>query len=100
MPYYNYECQSCNHTFELLLKISEKDKPLQENCEICGRMEIIKICDSPMICDPVRIGVIKPPKDVTKRIEKIKNDAELKGIDSAIKKVKETKKRLEGEKKL
>lgn len=33
MPTYGYQCNACNHTFEVFQKIT--DEPLQE-CEKCG----------------------------------------------------------------
>jgi len=40
MPIYEYKCDSCNHTFEKLQRIS--DKPLQKCCK-CGQVTLTKL---------------------------------------------------------
>jgi putative FmdB family regulatory protein len=42
MPNYSFECESCNHQFELFLKMSECDNPLKEKCPCCGKKKIVK----------------------------------------------------------
>ena len=35
MPTYTYECESCSNSFEKLIKIDDRDMPLEIPCEIC-----------------------------------------------------------------
>jgi putative FmdB family regulatory protein len=36
MPTYNYECQACDHCFELVMKMSEYDSKVKPTCPECG----------------------------------------------------------------
>ena len=40
MPTYDYECDSCSHSFELFQSISE---PLKKKCPECGRMKLRRL---------------------------------------------------------
>lgn len=40
MPTYDYECDACEHTFELFQTISE---PLRKKCPECGRMKLRRL---------------------------------------------------------
>jgi putative FmdB family regulatory protein len=40
MPTYDYECDACNHTFELFQSISE---PLKKKCPECGRLKLRRL---------------------------------------------------------
>ena len=40
MPTYDYECDSCSHTFELFQSITE---PLKKKCPECGRMKLRRL---------------------------------------------------------
>ena len=43
MPIYEYECSSCNKTFEVVQKIN--DKPLTK-CNLCGKGKVKKLISS------------------------------------------------------
>lgn len=43
MPFYEYECQSCEHYFRDFLKMSEHDKPTKEPCPECGKEQIKQV---------------------------------------------------------
>jgi len=50
MPTYDYECQSCEHPFELVMKMSEYDTKMKPPCPECGAEEkSIRIFTPPMI---------------------------------------------------
>ena len=36
MPNYGFICEGCNHSFEELLSINEREIPLSEDCPQCG----------------------------------------------------------------
>jgi len=40
MPTYDYECDACDHSFELFQTISE---PLKKKCPECGRMKLRRL---------------------------------------------------------
>ncbi len=40
MPTYDYECDACDHAFELFQSISE---PLKKKCPECGRMKLRRL---------------------------------------------------------
>jgi len=40
MPTYDYECDACEHTFELFQTISE---PVKKKCPECGRMKLRRL---------------------------------------------------------
>ena len=42
MPNYGFICNGCNHTFDMLLSISDRDNPLKENCPSCGQKKVNK----------------------------------------------------------
>ena len=46
MPLYEYECESCNHRFEKIVKYS--DPPL-DTCPTCGKGPVRKLFSSPAI---------------------------------------------------
>jgi len=42
MPFYDYKCEKCDHSFEELLKIDERSKPTRRKCPECGEKGCIK----------------------------------------------------------
>lgn len=42
MPNYGFVCESCNFKFDKILKISERDQPLTENCPSCNKKNVSK----------------------------------------------------------
>ncbi len=46
MPLYEYQCQSCQHRFEVIQKYSD---PLVEICKSCGGGPVVKLLSSPAI---------------------------------------------------
>ena len=45
MPFYEYQCQNCQHFTEVMQKIS--DAPLKK-CPSCGRMTLVKLISAPV----------------------------------------------------
>lgn len=37
MPTYDFICNKCNHNFDQLLSISEREKPISEKCPSCKK---------------------------------------------------------------
>ena len=73
MPAYTYHCNSCNHDFEKVLKIADRDLPTQEPCPSCNAEGQVQktILGAPSIGDPVRLGVIKPDSGFKEVMQKI-----------------------------
>jgi putative FmdB family regulatory protein len=46
MPIYDYQCQSCGHTFDVLQRMSEN---LLKDCPECGKAELKKLVSTPKI---------------------------------------------------
>ncbi len=46
MPIYDYQCQSCGHTFDVLQRLSED--PLKE-CPKCGEHQLKKLISTPKV---------------------------------------------------
>ncbi len=40
MPNYGFVCEKCNHKFDSLLSISDREKPLNEPCPSCKKKKI------------------------------------------------------------
>lgn len=74
MALYNYTCTSCDATFELSKKISERDNVGLDACPECATIgQIVRQVGSPMIGYSVTVpgGYGKPPegfREVLRRI--------------------------------
>jgi hypothetical protein len=62
MPTYTFQHKETQEVKELFLKMSEREKWLQDN------PEYTQIHDKMTIGDPVRLGLTKPPSDFSKYI--------------------------------
>ena len=40
MPFYEYKCASCGHTFEKMLSVDDRNEPVKEECPSCGEKAI------------------------------------------------------------
>lgn len=40
MPNYEYQCRRCNHQWEDIQTISNRDRPLEHPCPQCGELEV------------------------------------------------------------
>ena len=73
MPTYSYQCKSCEHYFEELLKIAEMNVPVGEPCPECGKSEINKILTAPpKLVDPVSVGRVKVNSDFSNMLSGMK----------------------------
>jgi putative FmdB family regulatory protein len=72
MPFYDYKCGGCGHTFEEMLRIADMDKPTKKKCSACGKKKVEMVVGAPAACDPVRISTIKPDKGWQEVMAKIK----------------------------
>lgn len=57
MPYYQYQCQACKHSWEQFQKIDNRDLPLTEGCPDCKSTgEVSRGVSAPRLADPYRTG--------------------------------------------
>ena len=75
MPYYDYKCKHCDNVWEEKRTIDDRNIPLDAPCPFCeteGQV-IQSISSAPRLCDPHRMGRIKPSadwRDFTDRLRK------------------------------
>ena len=72
MPYYDYHCTSCEHEFELNMRISERKKPTEEPCPNCSKSTVIQKLASPYHGDPWHFAGKKPDDGFKDRLKEIK----------------------------
>jgi putative FmdB family regulatory protein len=70
MPLYDYHCNDCNATFEVICKISERDDP--HTCPECSSTETSQcMLSCPSIGDPVRMGITQKKNGFQNVLRKI-----------------------------
>jgi putative FmdB family regulatory protein len=42
MPNYGFVCSKCEHTFDLYLKMEERENPISEKCPNCGKKKSVR----------------------------------------------------------
>jgi putative FmdB family regulatory protein len=72
MPFYDYKCGECGHTFEEMLRIADMEKPTKKKCPSCGKKKVEIVVGAPSIVDSVRVGITKPDKGWQEVMAKIK----------------------------
>jgi putative FmdB family regulatory protein len=72
MPYYQYQCKTCEHTFERKLHMEDLHGPEHEPCPECGGAKTVtNLVGGPSFGDPVRLGITRPDegfRDVLREI--------------------------------
>lgn len=79
MPLYDFECETCKHTFEEFQTIANMDNPLKESCPSCKEKgSIIRIVGQVGIGDSSRLestkGRLKPTKEFSEVMTRIKKN--------------------------
>ncbi|MDP7368033.1 MAG: zinc ribbon domain-containing protein [Candidatus Pacebacteria bacterium] len=82
MPYYDYHCMACSHTFEMNMRISERKKPTEEPCPECSKSEIIQQLATPYHGDPWHFAGKKPDEGFKDRLKEIKKSHRGSTIDT------------------
>tara|TARA_R100000808_G_scaffold4037_1_gene13556 strand:+ start:242 stop:526 length:285 start_codon:yes stop_codon:yes gene_type:complete len=73
MPYYDYKCKECDHTWEEQQSIDSRNVPRYNPCPSCGTSDnIILVMGTPSFNDPLALGISKPPAHVQDRLKQIK----------------------------
>lgn len=81
MPFYKFKNKETGEVVEKFLKISEKDSFLSQN------PTLESVIESPMICDPVRVGARKMDtgfKEVLQKIHETTPGSQLNSLSSQI----------------
>lgn len=73
MPTYVFQCKTCEHSFERLLKIANMDEPLSENCPECGKPSVQRIVGgSHAFMTPESLGRKKAPEEFRNWLSAVK----------------------------
>ena len=73
MPYYDYKCKECDHTWEEQQTVASRNVPRYNPCPSCGTSDnIIIVIGTPAFADPYGLGIAKPPAHVQDRLKQIK----------------------------
>lgn len=74
MPLYEFQCEKCNHTFDEVLKMDDRDTPTKNPCPICKEEKcVISVLSAPAVVSPFSIdGLKKPKSDFKERMAQIK----------------------------
>ena len=81
MPYYDYHCTSCEHEFELCMKLSERNGPTEEPCPKCSESEVKLKLATPIVGDPWRFAGKKPDEGFRDRLREMKKHHRGNSID-------------------
>lgn len=70
---YEYRCDKCEHVFERMLKIDDRDNPKSEPCPNCGETGGVQSClSAPMIGGFNSFGGKKINRDFQQKLEGLK----------------------------
>lgn len=75
MPTYDYMCSECEHHFEKILKIDDRNLPESECCPNCGKEKTVSLTiTTSALVSPFRVdGLKKPSSQFTERMNQIKH---------------------------
>ena len=79
MPWYDFQCRSCDHEFTEILAMDDRDKPTRKKCSECGKKTVSKLFGNVQFGDPMNLGLQKPSSAYTEVVEKIRENTGIKG---------------------
>ena len=73
MPNYAYKCSACEHQFEKMLSISDRNKPEKAKCPECGEKKVNQYFGNSNVSigDAVRLGKTRPNDGFREVLHKI-----------------------------
>ena len=75
MPFYDYKCKECDHTWDEQQTIDARNVPRYNPCPKCGSSgDIALVIGKVNLGDSIQLGVKKPPRDVEKRLRYIQKE--------------------------
>ena len=76
MPFYDYKCKECGHTWDEFQTVDARNVPRYNPCPECGSSgDISLVIGKVNVGDPIQLGVKKPPRDVQERLVQISRDS-------------------------
>ena len=75
MPTYDYKCSKCEHSFEKILKIADRDLPTKDVCPNCSAESSVEMCISAStLVSPFSVdGLKRPQSQFRERMKQIKS---------------------------
>ena len=77
MPIYEFNCESCDHTFEVFSNMNDRDKPLSDPCPECSKKTVQRSVGMFQAGADVTMTVDKMCPGFSKRIDSIKKGAAI-----------------------
>ncbi len=76
MPLYSYKCEKCDRVFDELLKMNDRNLPLESCCPNCNQEGgVILLITATAIVSPFSLdGLKKPQADFKERMKQIKHN--------------------------
>jgi putative FmdB family regulatory protein len=81
MPWYDFQCRSCDYEFTEVLKMDDREKPTRKKCPGCGRKTVSKLIGNVVMGDAVNLdgGGERPDDSYREVISRINEREGIKG---------------------
>ena len=66
--FYDYECTTCQHKFELQMKMADNDVPTTLPCPKCDKYTIEQTLGATPTIDSVQLGIRKPDRTFQREV--------------------------------
>ena len=83
MPFYDYKCKECEHTWEEQQSISARNVPRYNPCPGCGSSgDIVIHIGRANLANPINLeGLVRPKPEFEERLRDIKKNYAAAGVD-------------------
>lgn len=73
MPFYNFKCNKCEHAWDDLLLLKNRDKPCKSPCPKCNEKKcVVREIGAPIMSEPHKMGLKRPDQGFREVMAKIK----------------------------